>query len=167
MLWQELINEYDLPAKALVKDMMGGFKLNGWLPASSSFARQLRRLGYSGATVVVLTDGMNKSTLEAHSKRQDELLENATWVDSTEERAGWIWPCQDPSLEGKAVARRFGLKQKEKIRMIDDCSCRGFNLNAGVTERFALLAIDKVAVMLPYATSLQGNQLSSMLRSYL
>ena len=86
MLWQELLNEYDLPAEALVKDMMWGFKLNGWLPASSSFLRQLKPPGYSAATAVVLAHGMNKSTLEAHSKRQDELLENATWADSTEKK---------------------------------------------------------------------------------
>ena len=57
-------------------------------------------------------------------------------------------------MEGKVVARRFGIFQNGKIRVIDDLSCCGLNATVGLREKFVLHSIDKMAAMLAYATSL-------------
>ena len=81
--------------------------------------------------------------------RQDETLERDTWDETVKELdKGWIWldPCQD--WDGKCVARRFGIYQGEKTRVIDDCSVCGLNQTVGLQERFVLQAVDQMCTML-------------------
>ena len=36
-------------------------------------------------------------------------------------------------LDGKVLAKRFGLRQGEKLRVIDDCSIAGLNFSVGLS----------------------------------
>ena len=48
---------------------------------------------------------------------------------------------------GKVLAKRFGLRQGEKLRVIDDCSIAGLNFLAGLLEKFQLHTMDQLAAM--------------------
>ena len=48
-------------------------------------------------------------------------------------------------IHDKLLAKRFGLKQGEKVRLIDDCTVGGFNGACGVSERLRVHAVDEMA----------------------
>ena len=155
LLWKEMIQAYGLPDSDLIEDMMRGFNLSGWMPASGSFPPASKRPEFSVESLKVLADGFNANTLRKAQVRQDVDLERATWEETlAEEEQGWVWRCDAQSMQGKVVARRFGLLQNGKVRVIDDLSCCGLNATVGLKERFVLHSIDKMAAMLAYATSL-------------
>ena len=47
--------------------------------------------------------------------------------------------------ERALLAKRFGLRQGEKTRLIDDCSVGGFNSTCGANENLRIHAIDEMA----------------------
>ena len=152
LLWQEMIQEYDLPDKNLISDMQEGFKLSGWLPTSGAFPLQSRRPEYSLETLKLLAAGLNRVTLEKAEKRQEDALESLTWEETlAEEDSSWIWRCNEDDLDSKVVARRFGIRQGLKIRVIDDCTACGLNNTVGLTERMVIHSIDFMASLLSHA----------------
>ena len=152
LLWKEMILEYDLPDKALIDDMLAGFPLSGWLPKSGAFPSHVRRPEFSVETLRHLAEGLNKATLRKMALRQDSELEEATWRETLAElQHGWIWEAPEAEEGLKVYARRFGLSQHGKIRVIDDCSCCGLNATVGTVEKFVVHAIDRMASMLAYA----------------
>ena len=69
-----------------------------------------------------LAKGVNKSILKQVAEQNDAELADEVWKQSLEEaEKGWVWFDESEQLEGKILAKRFGLRQAEKIRMIDDC----------------------------------------------
>ena len=163
LLWKEMIDEYDLPDKGLIDDMMAGFPLCGWLPKSSAFPAQVRRPEFSVDTLKHLADGLNKATREKMAQRQSPELEQATWNETLAElQSEWIWQAPDREEDIKVYARRFGLDQHGKIRVIDDCSCCGLNATVGVVERFVVHAIDRMASMLAYALEVSKDASTSL-----
>ncbi|CAE7441415.1 unnamed protein product [Symbiodinium sp. CCMP2592] len=154
-LHEEMVERYNLPDTNLVSDMLKGFSLSGWMPSSGSFPPSAKRPELSVESLKILSSGFNAATLQKTQVRQDDDLEKATWEETLSEEAnGWIWKCSEQQMDGKVVARRFGILQGSKIRVIDDLSCCGLNATVGLREKFVLHSIDKMAAMLAYATSL-------------
>ena len=168
LLWKEMIVEYDLPDKGLIDDMMVGFPLSGWLPKSEAFPSHVRRPEFSVETLKYLADGLNKVTVNKMALRQDPELEEATWQETLAElQHGWIWEAPEVEEGLKVYARRFGISQHGKIRVIDDCSCCGLNATVGTVERFVVHAIDRMASMLAYALQVSaGANVSLCGRTY-
>ena len=90
----------------------------------------------------ILAKGLNKSIPSQVQNTGADDVAKSTWATTLEEeRLGWIWRDPDQGLEGKVVAKCFGLQQKTKIRVIDDCSICMLNAACGVKERFKIHAI--------------------------
>ena len=168
LLWQEMIDDLGLPDRDLIRDMQQGFRLSGWLPSSIAFPPKSRRPEFSISTLKILSEGLNNSTMDRLRVRQEEDLEKATWGETlAEESSQWIWKCDHWDVTGKAVAHRFGLRQNDKIRVIDDCTCCGLNSTVGLPEKFLLHSIDKMASMLAFALDIvDGSQVSLCGRTY-
>ena len=155
LLLQEMIEFYGLPDTDLVRHMKEGFSLSGWMPSSGSFPASTKRPEFSVDALKLLSAGFNAATLSKAKVRPERPLEEATWQETlAEEEQGWVWRCEDQVMDGKVVARRFGIFQNGKIRVIDDLSCCGLNATVGLREKFVLHSIDKMAAILAYATSL-------------
>ena len=102
-----------------------------------------------------LAKGLNQAILKAMERRQDPHLEEGTWAETVDERSkGWIWDATGESLDGKVIARRFGLQQGAKLRVIDDCSCGGLNHSVGLAEKFQLHSIDQLASIVFHSFSM-------------
>ena len=158
LLLQEMIEFYGLPDTELVEHMKEGFSLSGWMPSSGSFPASTKRPEFSVDALKLLSAGFNAATLSKAKVRQEQPLEEATWQETlAEEEQGWVWRCEDQVMDGKVVARRFGIFQNGKIRVIDDLTCCGLNATVGLREKFVLHSIDKMAAMLAYATSLVND----------
>ena len=147
-LWAEILKQYDYPDVHLVEDVARGFGLTGWLRKSGVFEPRVKRPAFSRDTMLVLACGLNKSALKSMEKRQDVDLETGTWEETMSELdRGWIFEDTSGSLVGKVVAKRFGLRQGEKLRVIDDCSIAGLNFSVGLSKKFQLHTIDQLAAM--------------------
>ena len=71
-------------------------------------------------------------------------------------RVGFGLMSQEP-LDGKILAKRFGLRQAEKIRMIDDCSIGGFNATCGVNEKMRVHSVDEMAAYICWCMTHLGK----------
>jgi hypothetical protein len=90
----------------------------------------------------------------------DDDLSQKTWEKTMEEISN-NWVCRDVVSEvGDVVlAKRFGLQQKEKVRVIDDCSVGGYNKAYGTKEKLRVHAIDQLAAYLSWICTAHGATL--------
>eukprot|EP00435_Cladocopium_sp_Y103_P057245 s2074_g19.t1 len=103
-------------------------------------------------------DQFNEKVKQQMTMRQDEALETETWKETVKEiEKGWVFEDTDQSWGGKCVARRFGIHQGQKTRVIDDCSVCGLNQTVGLQERFVLQAVDQMCAMLCWSLRYAGN----------
>ena len=141
-LWAEMLKHYNYPDVNVVEDVARGFGLTGWLRKSGVFEPRVK----GRDTTLVLARGLNKAALKSMERRQDGGLEEGTWNETMSELdREWIFDDPSGSLDGKVLAKRFGLRQGEKLRLIDDCS--GLNFSVGLSERFQLHTMDQLPAM--------------------
>ena len=134
-LWREILLDYGYPDAAIVDDIASGFKLSGWMPKSHVFKARAKRPSMSMETLKGLSKALNAATYKNMTVRQEPDIEGATWDETVEEIAkGWIWFDEGQPGEGqKFIGKRFGIRQSNKVRVIDDCSCCGLKLDSGAT----------------------------------
>jgi hypothetical protein len=104
-------------------------------------------------TLKGLSKALNATAYKKMMVRQEPDIETATWSETEEEvNKGWVWFDGTEVSEGlKFVGKRFGIRQSNKIRVIDDCSCCGLNWTVGLHEKFQLQSIDILASMIAEA----------------
>jgi hypothetical protein len=157
-LWGKMLEDLNYPDKTLIHDISQGFPLSGWMPASGVFPACVRQ---PVLTMEALLEGLgsfNDKVRSQMSMRQDATLEEETWAETVKElEHGWIWEDPDQSWCGKCVARRFGIHQGEKTRVIDNCSVRGLNQTVGLREKFVLQSIDQMCAMLCWSLRRAGG----------
>ena len=121
LLLQEILEDLEYPDKSLVRDIQKGFTLSGWLPKSGVFPAFTKRPSHSMEAAMKLAKGVNHSICKQVNPTGEDMLESEVWKQTEEEIAkGWTWLDEDCDLEKKLLAKRFGLQQGEKIRLIDD-----------------------------------------------
>jgi hypothetical protein len=148
ILFGRMLSDLGFPDKRLVEDIASGFKLSGWMPDSELFPRQVKSPTLTQDALRKSTSSFNDKVFKQMQLRQAEELEQDTWNETEHElQQGWIWEDKSRDWTGKAVARRFGLKQSNKTRVIDDCTICGLNLTVGTKEKFALHSIDQLCSM--------------------
>ena len=158
-LWAEMLKHYNYPDVHLVEDVARGFGLTGWLRKSGVFEPRVKGPAFGKDTMLTLACGLNKAALKSMEKRQDEELERGTWEDTMSElERGWIFEDTSGSLVVKVIAKRFGLRQGEKLRVIDDCSIAGLNFSVGLSEKFQLHTIDQLAAMVSSSLNRCGRR---------
>ena len=154
LLWAEILQSLDYPDKLLLKHIAEGFRISGWLPESNVFPRETRRPEYDVETVKKMASGLNKAILQQTLNQDRDETVAARWQSTVEELdKGWVFRDSEAGLESFLLARRFGLKQKEKIRVIDDCTIGGFNRTTGSREKLKLHSIDEVAAYVSWTMS--------------
>ena len=149
--WQAMIDYYDYPDKTLVQDVLNGFKVTGWLPDAGIFPKEFRPPSMDVSTLESLSKGINQHVKAKVIAAAGSELSEATWTETQKELTeGWMEVDQSAG-EGAAWAMRFGLQQKDKVRVIDDFSVAGVNQTTGLHERLKIFGIDDIAAMLAYS----------------
>ena len=111
----------------------------------------MRHPEYDCETLKLLAKGLNQSVKSQVSAMEVNEVTQSAWAATKEEiEKGWLWIDEDQSMDGKVVAKRFGLVQKSKTRVIDDFSICGLNAACGLKEKFKIRAIDELAAYLPW-----------------
>ena len=87
------------------------------------------------------------------------MVNQTAWRQTLEEAdKGYIWPDKSAGAASCVLAKRFGLVQKEKIRMRDDCSKGGFNKTIRVVEKYCFHSIDEISAMLAWMLDYQKER---------
>ena len=158
-LWGRMLSDLNYPDTELISDIAKGFPLSGWMPTSGVFPHGVKQ---PVLTLNALMEGLESFNAKVWSQmemRQEKTLEAETWAETVKElEKGWIWEDPDQSWKGKCVARRFGIHQGEKTRVIDDCSVCGLNQTVGLKEKFLLQSIDQMCAMLSWSLKNAGEQ---------
>ena len=158
LLLKEMLLELDYPDKTLVDEIGRGFQLSGWLPKSNVFPTALKRPARSLEAVRSMAKGLNKNIVKQVSANQDEELAEEVWNLTAEElERGWAWIDEQCDRENHVLAKRFGLRQGAKIRLIDDCSVGGFNSTCGSSEKLKIHAIDEMAAYIAWCLTTFGD----------
>jgi len=92
--------------------------------------------------------------LEQVSSQAGTELASKTWESTKEELAkGWVFLDGTGNLDGIVLAKRFGLEQKTKLRVIDDCTIGGWNKTCGSSEKLRIHAVDEMVAYLSWTMS--------------
>ena len=112
---------------------------------------------------------MNKGICKQVANSVDEGLAEEIWAQTEEELVNqWVWMDDGCNPSEHLLAKRFGLCQGEKVRLIDDCSAGGFNATCGVSERLRVHAIDELASYIAWClTHLSDDSMDRSLGKHL
>ena len=155
LLFEEILVDIGFPDRNLVKDICAGFRITGWLRDSTIFPHRSKPPQYSVDALMRLSKGISRSIFKSVNAEEVNDVVVGAWEGTlTEIEKGWLVEDGDPDLDKLVVARRFGLAQKSKIRVIDDFKQCGVNSAAGLPEKYVLHSIDAIAATLARALAL-------------
>ena len=117
---------------------------------SGIFPPGAKRPQYDLDTVRLMSKGLNSRILsQVNSLDPSDEIVRKTWELTKDEiQAGYVWVNKEAKADHFILAKRFGLPQKQKVRMIDDCAIGGLNSTVGVNEKFRIHAVDEIAAHL-------------------
>ena len=102
-------------------------------------------------TAKKLAKGVNHGICKQVAESPDDTLGHEVWKQTKEElEKGWTWLDNQCDLREKLLAKRFGLQQGEKVRLIDDCTIGGFNGTCGSSERLKVHSVDEMAAYIAW-----------------
>ena len=154
LVLEEILNEIGFPDRHLVKDICEGFRITGWLRDSMLFPHRSKPPQYSVDALLRLSKGISRSIFKSVNAEEATEASVGAWEGTLNEIAkGWLTEDKEPDLDKLVVARRFGLVQKSKVRVIDDFKQCGVNGSAGLPEKYVLHSIDAIAATLVRALS--------------
>ena len=151
LVFQEMLNELGYPDDTLVQDICKGFKLSGWLAKSKVFPPAFKRPEHDLDTAMKAAKGVNHAICKQVAEPGDFALNEEVWRQTEDEVAkGWTWFDNSCDVRSKLLAKRFGLQQGEKVRLIDDCTIGGFNATCGSSERLRVHSVDEMAAYIAW-----------------
>ena len=75
----------------------------------------------------------------------------------------WVWLDDSSDFSNFLLAKRFPLEQKQKLRIIEDCTAGGLNQTCGSQEKLKIHAIDELIAYLSWSISHYGDPLVAKL----
>jgi hypothetical protein len=154
-LWKKMLEAAGYPDISVVDEMMQGADLVGEVELTGMF-----RPDFKPASCTVEqareTAVVQRARVLASVRAQGELDSEVHQMTCAERDAGWLdGPFTADQLEERAlVSRRFGLRQGDKTRLIDDVSIGGVNATVQVAES-----------PLPHTTDLLASLALAILRA--
>ena len=135
LLWKELLEHYQYPDQQVFQEVAEGIKLTGQTPATGIFPPTFKPALRQEAD---LPDWAPSARSRVFDRvRPQGAVDSVVHEKTLEERdKGWAkGPVCRGSLQGSSlVSRRFGLRQGEKTRLVDDLSFSGVNELVTVQE---------------------------------
>ena len=153
--FEEMLTSAGYPDMGVADELKTGVDLLGDVPETGMLPKKFSPAVLTEEGLKMQSSFMRKS----HREREvacssgDAMVDETVWKQTLEEvEAGWLeGPLSLQSVPATSpISRRFGLVQKEKVRLIDDFSASGVNSCVNVFESPSLRAIDVVAAMLAY-----------------
>ena len=106
------------------------------------FQKRPKPPAHSRAALLRMCKGLSQSTVRKVQAEEPNDLTCAAWKGTQDEVCkSWIVEDNEPDLGNLCIARRFGVQQKSKIRVIDDFKQSGLNGSCGLPEKYSLFSI--------------------------
>ena len=165
LLLGEILHDLNYPDRCLARDIEWGFALHGWLPNTGVFEPCVRKPTFSLETLKLMSQGMRASVEARLVHRQASQIEESTWTETQAElQKGWMWvPGPDVDRAPKIYAMRFGLQQKQKLRVIDDCSVGGLKATIGMPEKLRVHSVDVLLNFLVHSFESTPGEMPAMI----
>ena len=155
LLWKEMLVDLSYPDVAIIDEVTSGFPLTGWSKKTGIFQPNVRRPDYGLEQLIKSSRGLNEAVLKSLANESWTDVDQKVWEETLQEvDRGWIR--EAPNLDFEFVAKRFGLAQKSKVRMIDDFSICGVNGTVGLTEKLRVQSVDELASYLALIMNNEG-----------
>ena len=149
LLLKEVLKDLGYPDHSLVDEIASGFTLHGWISESNVFPKETKRTEYTVDMVSSVAKGLNQMVFGQVNGTSDDELARTTWESTLEEiEKQWVWRDVTSDVNDVILAKRFGLQQKNRVRVIDDCTIGGYNKAYGTKEKLRVHAIDQLAACL-------------------
>ena len=149
LVFKEMLEDLQFPDKNLFSDIISGFRLSGWMRDSQVFMSLPRPPKLTLEALLKSSLGLQKAVLKRVREPEDAELHLAAWEETQAEcERKWIWEDTTGDLHNKIIAHRFGLRQNEKVRVIDNFKQCGLNDACGLPEKFTLHGVDFIAASL-------------------
>lgn len=161
LLLKEVLEDLQYPDRELVDEIANGFTLHGWMTESNVFPKETKRPEYDIDLVKSMAKGLNHAILKQVQTPADDELSATTWQSTLDEiEKQWVWRDVTSDYDDVILAKRFGLQQKRKVRMIDDCTVGGYNKAYGTKEKLRVHTIDQLAAYLSWLCTSMGTEIN-------
>jgi len=161
LLLKEVLEDLQYPDRSLVDEIASGFTLHGWMTESNVFPKETKRPEYNIDLVKSMAKGLNSVILKQVQATENDELATTTWQSTVEEiDKQWVWRDVTSDYDNVILAKRFGLQQKSKVRVIDDCTVGGYNKAYGTKEKLRVHAIDQLAAYLSWLCTSLGADIN-------
>ena len=158
LLLDEILRETSFKDTELISDLKEGLRLTRWMRDTGLFAKFVRPPELDVHSLLYQSKDLSPLTFEKLSKSTSDDLSAKAWEETKlEEEKQWIWRDDSCAIQDVVLARRFGLRQKNKVRVIDDGKECGLNLARGLPEKFTLQGVDFVAAVILEASKTAGG----------
>ncbi len=151
LLLREIMESSGCKDTNLFDELVGGFNLTGTAQISNELTKRL-------VPATLLDDelketGSMQRIIDLHKPTKYAERDAVMALTQEEVENGWLegpfTAAQMDTRFGKWIShKRFGLRQGEKVRLIDDCKQSGVNLALCTTEKLDLMDIDRLAELL-------------------
>ena len=152
LLFKEMASEAGVGDEGLFEELVTGFSLTGSMPQSGSFPTKLKPAQIS---VQQLKESAVWARKMIHSScrriSSDKEVALAVYQETLQQlEDGWVkGPFTEAQLDAKydscwIPSKRFGVRQGQKIRAVDDFSEFLINASVSSTEKLQLFGIDEV-----------------------
>ena len=154
-LLRKTLNHIGYPDDRLVDDLLKGTSLTGPVPTSGVFPAKYRFANINEDQLMKSSPVTRPAVIESIRSSGDPEIDKTVWEVTTEEHeAGWL--SEEMTLDQLhdilgnefVLAKRFGIRQGDKIRAIDDYSICDANDTVSTFEKIDLLGTDEFFVIL-------------------
>ena len=144
LLWREILTDLQYPDSAVIDEILTGFPITGWAKKTGVFHTNVRKPDYNVDQLVKRSKGLNAAVVKSLEGESWTEVDDKVWSETMHELGkGWIArPTHQPF---EFIAKRFGLTQKQKVRMIDDFTVCGVNGAFGLTEKLRVQSVDELS----------------------
>eukprot|EP00435_Cladocopium_sp_Y103_P046974 s90_g13.t1 len=161
-LLKEVLQDLEYRDKEIANEIAACFALHGWMTESHVLPKETERPEYTLDMVRSMAKGLNQMIFAQVNSTEDKELSRATWENTLEEvEKQWVWRYVTSDVSDVILAKRFGLEQKSKVRVIDDCSIGGYNKAYGTKEKLGVHAIDQLAAYLSWLCTEMSDELDN------
>ncbi|CAE7215287.1 unnamed protein product [Symbiodinium sp. CCMP2592] len=146
LAWKSILGDDGFPDQQLWSDLRDGLRLTGWMRDTGIFDKKVRPPQTSLEHLLSQSQYQTPLTLKRLQKTVVDITARKAWAETVEEeKKGWIFRDESANLDDIVLAHRFGLQQKDKVRVIDNGKECGLNLACGLPEKFTLHGVDVLA----------------------
>ncbi|CAE7700800.1 unnamed protein product [Symbiodinium sp. CCMP2592] len=146
LAWKSILGDNGFPDQQLWSDLRDGLRLTGWMRDTGISDKKVRPPQTSLEHLLSQSQYQTPLTLKRLQKTVVDITARKAWAETVEEeKKGWIFRDESANLDDIVLAHRFGLQQKDKVRVIDNGKECGLNLACGLPEKFTLHGVDVLA----------------------